>query len=94
MKSYLQIIKEKSEGLEVPLITAFKTADIPTSTYYRTIHEVTELRFETAEKVMKAIGKLYALQQARKDTAELRVNGERPHRSSARAAFKSRSSSI
>ena len=39
----------------VELKEAFRVADIPTSTYYRTINNATELRYETALKIFKAV---------------------------------------
>jgi predicted transcriptional regulator len=90
MKSYLQIIEEEAERCGISLLKAFKAADIPTSTYYRTIHGKTELRHETATKVMKAIAKVYALQQAREYTEELRAAGRKPNVSTLRAKFKPR----
>jgi predicted transcriptional regulator len=93
MKSYLQLLNEKSAETNVSLLKAFKCADIPTSTYYRTIYHQTELRFDTAEKVMKAFEKLHALQQARAYTQQLRDAGERPHIRSVRFRFKPRSTS-
>lgn len=91
MKSYLQIISERAEEVEISLLKAFKSADIPTSTYYRTINGATELRHETATKVMKAIEKLHALQQAREYTQQLRESGQRVDIREIRARFKPRS---
>lgn len=91
MKSYLQLIQDRAEACNVPLLRAFKSAEIPTSTYYRTINGATELRHETATKVMESIEKLYALQQAREHTARLREAGESVNRRSIRAKFKPRS---
>lgn len=93
MKSYLQIIQEEAEQYGITLLKAFKAADIPTSTYYRTINGATELRHETATRVMQAIAKVHALQQARQHTEELRESGGRINISTARAKFKSRISS-
>lgn len=90
MKSYLQIIEEEAERCGITLLKAFKAADIPTSTYYRTIHGKTELRHETATKVMKAIAKVYALQQAREYSTELRASGGKPDIREIRAKFKPR----
>lgn len=90
MKSYLQIIQEEAEQYGITLLKAFKAADIPTSTYYRTINGATELRHETATRVMQAIAKVHALQQARQHTEELRESGGRINISTARAKFKSR----
>ena len=36
-------------------MTAFKRAGVPTSTFYRTINGTTELRYDTAYKVYKAM---------------------------------------
>lgn len=90
MKSYLQIIEEEAERCGITLLKAFKAADIPTSTYYRTINGATELRHETATKVMKAIAKVHALQQARQHTEELRASGGKPNIGTLRAKFKPR----
>lgn len=90
MKSYLQILEEKAGECDVPLLKAFKSADIPTSTYYRTINGKTELRHETAMKVIKAIVKLHALQEAREHTKQLRDAGERVNIGQIRAMFKPR----
>jgi len=91
MKSYLQIIEEEAERCGIELLKAFKAADIPTSTYYRTIHGATELRHDTAAKVMKAIAKVYALQQAREYSEELRASGRKPNIGTIRSKFKPRS---
>ena len=90
MKSYLQIIKEEAEQSNISLLKAFKEASIPTSTYYRTINGKTELRHETAVKVMKAIAKIHSLQQARQYSAELRASGGKPDIREIRAKFKPR----
>lgn len=91
MKSYLELLQEKSEESGITLLQAFKSADIPTSTYYRTIHGTTELRHETAAKAMKALEKLHALQQAREYTQQLRESGQRVDIREIRARFKPRS---
>ena len=91
MKSYLELLQEKSEESGIALLQAFKSADIPTSTYYRTIHGTTELRHDTAAKAMKALEKLHALQQAREHTEQLRKSGQRFNIGSVRARFKPRS---
>jgi predicted transcriptional regulator len=93
MKSYLDILTERSEATKVSLLKAFKSSGVPTSTYYRTINGNTELRYETAKKVVKAIEKLYALEQARGDTRELRESGNRIDRRKIRAKHKPRSTS-
>lgn len=76
----------------LPLLQAFKSADIPTSTYYRTMNGVTELRHDTAVKVMNAIEKFHALQQAREYTKSLRATGKTVNPRTIRAMFKPRSS--
>ena len=91
MKSYLQLLEEKSAEYKIPLLQAFKSAGVPTSTFYRTINGQTELRHETARKAMKALEKLHALQQAREYTERLRVAGERIDIREIRAKFKPRS---
>jgi predicted transcriptional regulator len=91
MKSYLQLLEEKSAATGVPLLKAFKAASVPTSTYYRTINGVTELRFDTARKAMKELEKLHALQQARKHTRQLRESGGTIDTRKIRARFKPRS---
>ena len=93
MKSYLQLIEERAEEASIPLLTAFKRARIPTSTYYRTILRKTELRHDTAVRVMNAIEELYALHQAREHTAELRRSGKPVNRRTIRAEFKPRTTS-
>ena len=55
MKSYLDIIKDKSEGKGIALKDAFTFVNIADSTYYRTINGTTELRFETAKKIFDGI---------------------------------------
>lgn len=75
----------------ISLLKAFKAASVPTSTYYRTINGVTELRFDTARKAMKELEKLHALQQAREHTRELRESGRSVDTRKVRAKFKPRS---
>ncbi len=91
MKAYLDIIKQKADEAGVSLLKAFKSADIPTSTYYRTINGDTELRYETALRVSNAIQKLHEIQQARQHTEGLRASGQDVNRRSVRAKFKPRS---
>ena len=93
MKSYLELLKEMSAETGIELLQAFKNASIPTSTFYRTINGVTELRYETARKAMKELEKLHALKQARHHTAELRESGARVDRRKIRKEFKPRSTS-
>jgi predicted transcriptional regulator len=91
MKSYIQILKDRSEETGISLLKAFKYCDVPTSTYYRTINGNTELRYETAAKVMESIDKLHSLQQARADTSELRCAGVKVNRRKIRAKLNARS---
>ena len=91
MKSYLELLQEMSDETGISLLKAFKAASVPTSTYYRTINGVTELRFDTARKAMKELEKLHALQQAREYTERLRNAGERIDIREIRAKFKPRS---
>lgn len=91
MKSYLHTLEEMSAETGISLLKAFKAASVPTSTYYRTINGVTELRFDTARKAMKELEKLHALQQAREHTRELRESGRSVDTRKVRAKFKPRS---
>lgn len=91
MKSYLEILKDKATEYDIPLLQAFKSASIPTSTFYRTINGETELRHDTARRVMKSLEKLHALEAAREHTRQLRESGERVDRRTIRAKFKPRS---
>jgi len=67
METYLNALKHKAGALNVPLLSAFKQAGVPTSTYYRAINGKTELRHDTAEKVMRSLEELYTVQQASHD---------------------------
>tara|TARA_R110002153_G_scaffold57854_1_gene158906 strand:- start:546 stop:830 length:285 start_codon:yes stop_codon:yes gene_type:complete len=93
MKSYLKTIQDEAAAANVPLLKAFKQAEIPTSTYYRTVKGDTEIRYETALRVHHAIEKLYLLQQARDYTKGLRADGKHVNRRSVRAKFKPRKAS-
>jgi len=62
MKAYLDTLKQNSSELGIDLLEAFKTAMVPTSTYYRTINGQTELRYETALKVSNAIDRIHEIQ--------------------------------
>lgn len=87
----MQILEDAVKASDLSLLQAFKAADIPTSTYYRTINAKTELRHDTARKVMKAIEKLHALKEARDHTEQLRATGQRVDIRKTRAKFKPRS---
>jgi predicted transcriptional regulator len=93
MYSYLTTLTNRAKECNIPLLKAFKSAGVPTSTYYRTINGATELRHETARKVMKAIEKLHALEQARADTKELRESDRGIDIRKVRAKYKPRSTS-
>jgi predicted transcriptional regulator len=90
MKSYLQYLQDRAGEINVPLLKCFKRADIPTSTYYRTINGDTELRYDTAVKVINVIEELDAIQQASEHTKRLREANKPVDRSSIRARFKPR----
>lgn len=93
MKSYLKTIQDEAAEANVPLLKAFKQAEIPTSTYYRTVNGDTEIRYETALRVHHAIERLHLLQQARDYTQRLRADGKHVNRRSVRAKFKPRKAS-
>jgi len=63
MLSYMEQLIKASSECNVSILTAFRLANVPTSTYYRTIAGG-DLRLSTAEKVMNAI-RFYALQQTK-----------------------------
>ncbi len=62
MKSYLQQLTQQSEQLNVDLRKAFNWAGLSKTTYYRQLRG-TELRYETAAKIEKAIEQLATLQK-------------------------------
>ena len=55
MQSYMNQLIEQAQSMDIDLLTAFKQAGVPTSTFYRTINGTTELRYDTALKVYKAM---------------------------------------
>jgi predicted transcriptional regulator len=55
MESYMNQLIKISQSTDTDLMTAFKRAGVPTSTFYRTINGTTELRYDTAYKVYKAM---------------------------------------
>ena len=67
METYLNLLKQRAEARNVPLLSAFRKAGLPTSTYYRAINGKTELRHDTAEKVMRSLDELHTVQQANHD---------------------------
>ena len=46
---------ERAQSMDIDLLTAFKQAGVPTSTFYRTVNGTTELRYDTAYKIYKAM---------------------------------------
>jgi predicted transcriptional regulator len=75
----------------IELLHAFKEADIPTSTYYRTMRGETELRHATAAKVMVAIERLKQIRAAYLAANKLRKYGRKLDRRKIPKAAKSRS---
>ena len=65
MKSYLQQLTQQSEQLNVDLRKAFNWAGLSKTTYYRQLRG-TELRYDTAAKIEKAIEQLATLQKKMK----------------------------
>lgn len=55
MKSYMNQLLERAQSMDIDLLTAFKQAGVPTSTFYRTVNGTTELRYDTAYKIYKAM---------------------------------------
>ncbi len=55
MQSYMNQLIEQAQSMDIDLLTAFKQAGVPTSTFYRTINGTTELRYDTATKIYKAM---------------------------------------
>tara|TARA_R110002020_G_scaffold131030_2_gene293002 strand:- start:668 stop:952 length:285 start_codon:yes stop_codon:yes gene_type:complete len=90
MKSYLNYLQDRAEEIDVSLLKCFKRAEIPTSTYYRTVNGNTELRYDTAVKVINVIEELNSIQKASEHTKGLREANKPVDRSSIRARFKPR----
>ena len=90
MKAYLETVQDKARENGIDLLEAFKIAEIPTSTYYRTINGVTEMRFDTACKVLDAIDEQHRRDEAAKRTKQLRDSGQVVDRRSARKGLKPR----
>jgi predicted transcriptional regulator len=88
MKSYLQYLKDEAAKRDVNLLKAFRLAEIPTSTYYRTIGMKTELRYLTASKVLNAIHEQERRQQAATIAKQLRSDNKNVSRSKARNGVK------
>ena len=94
MKAYLDTLKQNSSELGIDLLEAFKTAMVPTSTYYRTINGQTELRYETALKVSNAIDRIHEIQQAREHSERLRKVGKNANPRKIKSRFKPRKTSV
>ena len=62
MKSYLEQLTIQSENQKVSLRDAFNWAGLSKTTYYRQL-KGTELRYETAIKIERAIDQLATLQK-------------------------------
>lgn len=54
MKTYMQQLISAAQDNNMSILKAFEQANVPTSTYYRTIHGG-DLRYSTARKVWDAI---------------------------------------
>ena len=90
MKAYLETVQDKARENGVDLLEAFKIAEIPTSTYYRTINGVTEMRFDTACKVLDAIDEQIKRDARVKHTKQLRENGQVVNRRTTRKGLVAR----
>lgn len=90
MKSYLQLISDKAWKANIKLEDAFDKAGASSTTYWRTINERTELKYDTALKVFNAIEELYQIQQARKYTKGLREANQTVNRRTIRKRFEPR----
>ena len=55
MKPYFSQLQVLATELNVPLLDAFARAEVPTSTYYRSVNGTTEMRYDTACRIYKAI---------------------------------------
>jgi len=55
MKPYFSQLQLLASDLGVPLLDAFSRAEVPSSTYYRSINGTTEMRYDTACRIYKAI---------------------------------------
>jgi predicted transcriptional regulator len=80
MKSYLDTIKEHAASRNVDVKEAFRVADLPTSTYYRTINNTTELRYETALKIFNAVDEKLKRDKHRERNKSINVNRKRVYR--------------
>ena len=83
------MLLDQAKSANVPLLRAFSRANIPTSTYYRTVNGTTEIRYYTALKVHHAIEQVRKIQQAAKDTKRLRADGKPVDRRAIKSKVKS-----
>jgi len=65
MITYMEQLLNAASDANLSILKAFREANVPTSTYYRTVAGG-DLRLSTAQKVMNAI-RLHALQQTKSD---------------------------
>jgi predicted transcriptional regulator len=65
MKTYMDQLIAAASDCNLSILKAFRLANVPTSTYYRTVAGG-DLRLSTAKKVMNAI-RVHALQQTQRD---------------------------
>ncbi len=65
MITYMEQLLNAASDANISILKAFREANVPTSTYYRTVAGG-DLRLSTAQKVMNAI-RLHALQQTKSD---------------------------
>jgi len=63
MITYMEQLLNAASDANISILKAFREANVPTSTYYRTVAGG-DLRLSTAQKVMNAI-RLHALQQTK-----------------------------
>lgn len=63
MITYMEQLLDAAKDANISILKAFKEANVPTSTYYRTVAGG-DLRLSTAQKVLNAI-RLHALQQTK-----------------------------
>jgi predicted transcriptional regulator len=55
MEPYFSQLQSLATKLNIPLLDAFARAKVPTSTYYRSANGTTEMRYDTACRIYKAI---------------------------------------
>ena len=60
IKTYPEQLQEMANASGIDLKEAFAKANVPDSTYYRSIKGARHLQLETAEKIARAINQLAA----------------------------------